>query len=107
VDPAGGPALAAVAVLLVLSPVFSPQYVAWLLPWAAVASLDARRLFRLAAVPCIITGGILTLWYLDVAIGRPANQAVMIVRNVSVLLIPLAWLLGDRVGRRHRGAEAG
>jgi hypothetical protein len=107
VDPAGGPALAAVAVLLVLSPVFSPQYVAWMLPWAAVASLDARRLFRLAAVPCVITGGILTLWYLDVAIGRPANQAVMILRNVSVLLIPLAWLLGDRVGRRHRGVEAG
>jgi hypothetical protein len=103
VDPAGGPALAAVAVLLVLSPVFSPQYVAWLLPWAAVASLDARRLFRLAAVPCVITGGILTLWYLDVAIGRPANQAVMIVRNASVLLIPLAWLLG---GRLDRGAEA-
>jgi hypothetical protein len=107
VDSAGGPALAAVAVLLVLSPVFSPQYVAWMLPWAAVASLDARRLFRLAAVPCVITGGILTLWYLDVAIGRPANQAVMILRNVSVLLIPLVWLLGDRVGRRHRGAEAG
>ena len=31
----------------------------------------------------------------------------MIVRNVSVLLIPLAWLLGDRAGRRHRVAEAG
>jgi hypothetical protein len=82
--------------LLVLSPVLSPQYVAWLLPWAAIASLDARRLFRVAAVPCLITGGILALWYLDVAIGRPANQAVMIVRNLSVLLIPLVWLLDRR-----------
>ncbi|MDP9185344.1 MAG: DUF2029 domain-containing protein, partial [Actinomycetota bacterium] len=36
-EPAGTPALAAVAALLVCSPVFSPQYVAWLLPWAAVA----------------------------------------------------------------------
>jgi hypothetical protein len=104
VDPAGGPALAAVATLLVLSPVFSPQYVAWLLPWAAIASLDSRRLFRLAVVPCVITGAILTVWYLDVAIGRPANQAVMILRNASVVLIPLAWLVGDRFGGRPRAA---
>jgi hypothetical protein len=103
VDPAGAPALAAVATLLVLSPVFSPQYVAWLLPWAAVASLDARRMFRLAAVPCVVTGGILALWYLDVAIGRPANQAVMVLRNASVLLIPLAWLLDDRLGQGPEG----
>src|SRR3954453_11090096 len=41
--PAGAPALAAVAALLVFSPVFSPQYVAWLLPWAAVAGGDGRR----------------------------------------------------------------
>ena len=96
VDPAGGPALAAVATLLVLSPVLSPGYIAWLLPWAAVASLDTRRMFRLALAPCVITGGIFALWYLDAGIGRPANQAVMIVRNASVLLIPLVWLLGDR-----------
>src|SRR4029078_6420642 len=36
-QPAGAPALAAVAALLVFSPVFSPQYVAWLLPWAGRA----------------------------------------------------------------------
>ena len=56
-------------------------------------------MFRLALVPCIITGGIFTLWYLDAGIGRPANQVVMIVRNASVLLIPLAWLLGGRPKR--------
>jgi hypothetical protein len=42
VDPAGAPALAAVAVLLILSPVFSPQYVAWLLPWAAIVAAERR-----------------------------------------------------------------
>jgi hypothetical protein len=104
VDPAGAPALAAVATLLVLSPVLSPGYLAWLLPWAAVASLDARRMFRLALAPCLITGAIFTLWYLDAGIGRPANQVLMIVRNVSVLLIPLAWLLG---GRRERAPHDG
>jgi hypothetical protein len=44
-EPAGAPALAAVAALLVFSPVFSPQYVAWLLPWAAVAG-DHHRYAR-------------------------------------------------------------
>jgi len=102
VDPAGAPSLAAVATLLVLSAVLSPGYLAWLLPWAAVASLDARRMFRLAVAPCVITGGIFTLWYLDAGIGRPANQVLMIVRNASLMLIPLAWLLGGRGERDPR-----
>jgi len=42
IDPAGAPALAAVALLLALSPVFSPQYVAWLLPWAAIVAAERR-----------------------------------------------------------------
>ena len=40
VDPRGGPALAAVAILIVLAPVLSPQYVAWLLPWASIAAAE-------------------------------------------------------------------
>jgi|1186.fasta_scaffold00229_3 hypothetical protein len=42
VDASGGPALAAVSVLLVLSPVFSPQYLVWLLPWAAVTASERQ-----------------------------------------------------------------
>jgi hypothetical protein len=40
VDPRGGPALASVAILIVLAPVLSPQYVAWLLPWASIAAAE-------------------------------------------------------------------
>ena len=101
-DPAGAPALVAVATLLVLSPVLSPQYVAWLLPWAAIASLDARRIGLLAVPPLAITGAILALWYLDVHIGRPANQTLMIIRNLTLLLIPAVWLIG---GSRVRGSS--
>jgi hypothetical protein len=43
-DPAGGPAVAAVCSLLVLSPVASPQYVAWVLPWAAIFAVERGRL---------------------------------------------------------------
>jgi hypothetical protein len=53
VDAAGAPALAAVAVLLALSPVFSPQYVSWLLPWAAIVAAERRardvRIFMIGA----------------------------------------------------------
>jgi hypothetical protein len=42
VDPAGGPALASVACVLLLSPVASPQYIVWLLPWAAITSSERR-----------------------------------------------------------------
>jgi hypothetical protein len=43
-DPFGGPALAAVASLLLLSPVASPQYIVWLVPWAAIAAAERDRL---------------------------------------------------------------
>jgi hypothetical protein len=93
-DPAGAPSLVAVAILLALSPVLSPQYVAWLLPWAAICWLDTPRLARAAAAAVGITGAILAVWYLDVHIGRPANQTVMILRNLAVLAIPALWFAG-------------
>ena len=37
---AGRPALTAVAAVLLMSPLFSAQYVFWLLPWAAIAAVD-------------------------------------------------------------------
>ncbi len=43
VDPAGGPSLASIASVLILSPLASPQYVAWLLPWAAIVASERRR----------------------------------------------------------------
>ena len=43
VDVAGRPAFTSVAALLLLSPLFSAQYVLWLLPWAAVSALDDDR----------------------------------------------------------------
>jgi hypothetical protein len=104
-DPAGAPALVAVAILLVLSPVLSPQYMAWLLPWAAIASLDAPRLARTAVLPVAITGAILAAWYLDLHLGRPVNQTLMIVRNLSLLVVPGLWFMGATRGGR-RGTEA-
>jgi hypothetical protein len=92
-DPSGVPGLAAVALLLALSPLFSPQFVAWLLPMGAVASLEGRRWGWLAALPLVITGGIVTSWYLHAGLGPGWNQALLTLRNATVVAIPLAWLL--------------
>lgn len=94
-EPAGAPALAAVASLLVFAPVFSPQYVSWLLPWAAIAGV---RWARLTAVPIVLTGGLVALWYLDVDLGPGGNQLALIVRNLAVMAIVIAYLarLGGR-----------
>ena len=99
-EPAGAPALAAVAALLVFAPVFSPQYVAWLLPWAAVAGGDGRRWTWLGSAPVIITGALVTLWYLDVDLGPGGNQLVLAARNLAVMVIVIAYVVD---ALRHRG----
>jgi hypothetical protein len=99
-EPAGAPALAAVAALLVFAPVFSPQYVAWLLPWAAVAGGDGRRWTWLGGAPVFITGALVTLWYLDVDLGPGGNQLVLAVRNLSVMIVVVAYFVHAVRSRR-------
>ena len=99
-DVSGAPALVVVAALLFLSPVLSPQYVAWLLPWGAVASVDDRRWFWLTLVPVGITGALVASWYVDLNMGPGWNQLVLTARNASLLAIPLVWFLERRPVRR-------
>lgn len=95
-DVAGAPALVAVAILLVTSPVLSPQYVAWLLPWAAVAGEEETTWTRLALGPCCVTGVIMAGWYLNLASGHPGwSQAGLMIRNLSFLLIPVWWFMKE------------
>jgi hypothetical protein len=98
--PAGAPAMAAVAALLVFAPVFSPQYVAWLLPWAAIAGGDGRRWTWLGAAPVILTGALVTLWYVDVDLGPGGNQVWLGARNLSVMAIVVVYLVQGVRSRR-------
>ena len=91
-DPAGAPALAAVAILLACSPLLSPQYLIWLLPWGAVAGGDDRRWTWLAAVPCILTGLIMTLSLNQIPIGQGSYQVLLALRNLVLIAIPVVWL---------------
>ena len=94
-DPAGGPSLAAVTALVALSPLFSLQYTAWLLPWAAVAALGLRRERRVAglAAGIILLGGILGVLY-----GRTSGtvldmiRILLLARNGACLALVVVWL---------------
>jgi len=87
VDPAGAPSLAAIAALIALTPLFSLQYVLWLVPWAAIAWTDARtvRMGRIAFAISLLTG-VLAFFY--VGSFRPTHPQVLSVGSlVNVLLL--------------------
>jgi hypothetical protein len=89
-DAAGAAALAAVAALLACSPLFSLQYAAWLLPWAAIAEARGYRLMtRATAVITVLTGAL----FIAYDPGRAGvSQVFLIGRNIGVIALPILWL---------------
>ncbi len=104
-DPSGLPAVAAVALLLVLAPVLSPQYLCWLVPWAAVgAAGDGRAVVRLAVASIALSGAIMAAWFLGLTHGHPLwSQMALIVRNLTLLAVPVAWLVAPGSPRPEVG----
>ena len=67
-DIAGVPALASVAILLCVSPVFSLEYAAWLIPWAAIAATeDPGATYALAVAAVEAATGLLAILYVGFA----------------------------------------
>jgi Glycosyltransferase family 87 len=92
-DPYGVPAAASVAATLLTAPVLSPGYVAWLLPWIAMA--DRKRFRAAGAVPMVVTGVIVAVWYLDVWRGHPVlSEVLLVIRNASLIPIVLGGIVG-------------
>jgi hypothetical protein len=95
--------LAAISALLLTSTLLSPQYAAWLLPFAAIAAVTGDRL------PAALTGVIAALsvtsivLFHELAARSSAALAVVIVRNV--LLLVLYCVVGRRLwmAARKRG----
>ncbi len=93
-DLLGAPALGVLAVLLVFSPLFSLQYIAWVVPWTAIAWPEehSRRpvLFMLTAI-CVT--GVLLPTYNHVALA--IDQTFLLLRNGLVACVAL-WCLIPR-----------
>lgn len=94
----GRSGLAAVAVLLCCSPLFSYPFVAWMLPWAAVAGEeggDGPRMRALAGVAMLLTAAAVatfgtkeqTAWL---------TQSLLVARNLVIVGVAGLWLLSRR-----------
>jgi hypothetical protein len=101
----GAASVAAIGALLVCSSVFSLQYAAWLLPWAAIAwSEGDRRHFWMVASIELLTA-ILFIVYQPQRVALA--QTLLVARSLMVIALPTMWLLAsataeDRVNRSMR-----
>ena len=107
--PAGAPALAAVTALCLVSPLFSVQYVWWLLPFAAVATLGPRgRVFGgLTAAASVLS---IAIAY-ALVFGEPhvagtaatVGRWLVLARNISCVAIVASFIW---YARRETGARS-
>ena len=91
--PEGMPSAAAVAALIAFAPVASAQYLAWIVPWAAVAAAErSRPLATGAALAAGVLAASSFLIYWGVAGGVGELEVISALRAACVLTIPIAWL---------------
>jgi len=99
-------AAGSVALLLVTAPLLSPQYLVWLLPWAAIAwACRERMLSLLAAAATLLTAAVLATFGPPGVDEVPA-QLLLLVRNgllLAVAVVAFRRLSPPRDPRRHRG----
>jgi hypothetical protein len=100
----GVTAAAAVAALLVLSPLLSPQYLAWLVPWVAMST--GRRFRLVASLPVFLTGVMVGVWYLDVWRGHPGLTEVLLLGRNLGLVSTLAYGLATLRARERLGTSS-
>jgi hypothetical protein len=82
-------ALAAVAAVIVCSALFSPQYVAWLLPFAAIAAVhDPRR--RPVEFVTLLVAGLSTVVVIEfgaLTAGSRTAEALLLARNATLVAL--------------------
>ena len=101
--PEGIPALAATVTLLLVAPVLSPQYLSWLLPWAAIATgLRDRPLLLTLGFVTFATG---VMWWLPLG-ADGVFKGLLLARNAGLVVILVMCIVrltrragdGDRTG---------
>lgn len=92
-DPAGMPSVAAVAVLVALSPVSSAQYVAWILPWAAIAVAERRRIpVAVGTLAASVLAASVFLVYWNIAGTVRTLSILAFARALCIVVLIVAWV---------------
>ena len=73
--------MAAVSTVLLISPILSPQYLVWLLPWAALAAPQHRWLALLTFATVLVTG---FMWF-DPDRSIVVFKSLLMTRNALLL----------------------
>lgn len=75
---------------LVASTLFSPQYVAWLVPAGAIAWASGDALVAAAVAAVAVATLFENSYYMDLVVAAPAATALLIVRNTLLILAVVA-----------------
>lgn len=91
--------LASVGAFMVCSPLLSPQYVIWLLPFTAIAWAAGHRQLGMLVVACFVTTMVLPNFYARLNDGELSGHLVLNVRNtLLVVVVVYATMLVWRSG---------
>jgi hypothetical protein len=91
--------LAAIGAFLALAPILSPQYVCWLLPFAALAVVAGARAMAAISAAVVALSSMLLYVIKDVIWGENAATVLLLVRNGLVVALIVVGMV--QLGRRR------
>jgi hypothetical protein len=94
--------LTAICVVLLCSPLLSPQYLIWLMPFAAIAWTPGRPM----PTVLVVVATMLTMWlatgYVDLTNGQLGAELLLVARNLTLVTIVVLGFAATRTGLASR-----